>query len=926
MANRQKVWRLPRFWWLLSAVGLVCVAAGVFWQTFSYSALRTPAVTTWESGQHAQSLQLRTVSDTPPFVWWEAEAPTLTNFPPSDRNPFAPANAAEAALLSGDRWIGVEGNYSQPLFLEYRVTVSKSGTYFFYTRKFWRHGPFRWRWNEQPWSKVNSMAYLMDEVRLRSQVGMNWISLGKVTLAAGTHRLRIELTEASGAAAFDCFVLTQELLQPRGKLQPNQRYAVTLADGFGFDPDLDRFTSSPIDWRHLNEKFAGEHGYIRIKGSDFVHETTGQPVRFWAVNTTMRNIHMDTAEMDYLARFWAKKGVNMVRLHGSLWDEKNWRSLPPENIDHLFAFVAALKRQGIYTCLSIYFPLWLDLQATPEIPGYTGQKPFGLLFFNPAFQQVYYRWWRTILTTPNPYTGMALKDDPAVAMLELVNEDSLLFWTFDPYKTIPAAQMEGLEQRFGQWLARKYGSLEAMQKAWGIQSGQPMVMGDRPETGRVGFLTMAQVIAQSDTRRAQDTATFLAEVQQQFFQAAIAYLRTTLTYKGLIYASNWITANPRLLDPLDKASNTVADFMDRHGYFSSFHTGKRATYSLAPGHLYEDQSALLFTSQTRTQRYDFRSPVMDVQYNGMPSTITEVNWAMPNRFRADFPLVMGAYSLLQGTDGIFFFVADAAWDGALGKFPIASPVTLGQFPAMALVYRRGLIQLGDPVVKAALPLEDLQALRGAPVTAPQSLDELRAKDVPVGQSATSTIDPLAFLIGSVQVQFTNGDRRFYQADLSAHLDHPRETVRSSTGQLTWNYGKGLLSINAPQVQGATGFLRHAGQIALGDVTFTSPMDYGTILLVALDDRPVSTSRRLLLQVMSEDQNFGWRTQGFPRKTVESVGNPPIVVRNLAGQISLRSAQPVTVTPLDANGYPVRSLGVTTTITLQPNTFYYLLER
>ena len=38
-----------------------------------------------------------------------------------------------------------------------------------------------------------------------------------------------------------------------------------------------------IDLRFLNEKVAGEGGFIKVKGGKFVHGKTGKPVRFWAV-------------------------------------------------------------------------------------------------------------------------------------------------------------------------------------------------------------------------------------------------------------------------------------------------------------------------------------------------------------------------------------------------------------------------------------------------------------------------------------------------------------------------------------------------------------------------------------------------------------------------------------------------------------------
>ena len=79
------------------------------------------------------------------FVWIEAESPKATNFPAAERNPFAPANETEAAVLSGGKWIGAEGKRPAALFAEYAVTVPENGSYQVFARKFWKHGPYRWR-------------------------------------------------------------------------------------------------------------------------------------------------------------------------------------------------------------------------------------------------------------------------------------------------------------------------------------------------------------------------------------------------------------------------------------------------------------------------------------------------------------------------------------------------------------------------------------------------------------------------------------------------------------------------------------------------------------------------------------------------------------------------------------------------------------
>lgn len=870
------------------------------------------------AAQPAAMLDVKTLSEAPPYIWWEAETPKETNFPA--QHPFAPANVQESFVLSEGEWIGTDGDRPQTLFLSYDITVPEIGNYFFYTRKFWKHGPFRWRWDDQPWSTVDR-TFLMDESPIRRFVVANWVPLGAVPLTAGTHTLRVELTGDRGPAAFDCFVLSQVPISARGKLKPDQRYTADIPGWVVFDPEADTFAASPIDLRSLNEPFAGSKGWIQAQGESLIYASNGESVRFWGVNVGPDVLALDADSLAHMARFLAKRGVNIVRFHGSLSPEEQI-VLDEEKRDRLFTLVDALKREGIYTSLSIYFPLWFKL------PESDGKPPFALLFFDPKLQAQYRTLWHDLLTTPDPKTGLTLAADPAVASLELINEDSMLFWTFEPNRLLPPAREE-LERQFAAWLRDRYSSLEAALTPWGEAAPSARVASDR-----VALLSAGEIAARPEARRAQDTAAFLTDVQYRFFDGNTRYLKEELGYRGLVIASNWITADARRLGPLDKFTNTVGDVMDRHGYFNGMHEGERASFSLSAGDRYQDRSALLLNQPQWDEARELRLPIMDLHYNHKPSTISEVNWSMPNRFRADFPVMAAAYGSLQETDGFFFFATNRLeWDSSLGKFSIASPVIMGQFPATALMYRKGMVQSGDAVVNLERQLADLLALKGAPIAAPQNLDELRAADVP-GQQPSSTdasesIDPLAFFVGQVNLTLDAPRNQTDMKDLKPFHDRDRQRIRSSSGELAWDYDDGLVTIDAPQVKGATGFLHRAGALRLGPLSLNNTVDYGSILLVALDDQPLDRSESMLLQVMSAEENFGWQTEEVEGvKTLQSTGMAPLVVQEIKGQVALRrrDASQLIVTALDANGVPSKVIGAGDRWDLQPDVFYYWVTR
>jgi hypothetical protein len=916
----------------LGAVGMVLLGAG----SWIYQGRQIPNLP--ELAVPQVPLEVQTLPTAQEFIWWEAESPRATNFPPYQQQPFAPQGDEQAELLSQGAWIGLD-KASPDKFLEYRVRVPKAGRYNFYARKFWQHGPFRWRWDEQPWQQMGE-APLLDRSPMRQFVEINWVQVGAVELAAGEHSLRIELTQTTGAAAFDCFVLSAGAFQARGKLQPNQRYSAQMPDWFVFDPEPDRFADSALDLRSLNPAIAGQDGWLKAQDGQLVHSKTGQVERFWAVNIGPTQLQQSPEQMRYMARFLAKRGVNLVRLHGRLWDTEDIRRIPPQTLANLAQLVDTLKQAGIHTSLSIYFPLWLQPQTSkiPELAsGYSpDQAAYGLLYFHPKLQELYRGWWRQILSTPLA-NGTALGKDPALAMVELVNEDSYFFWTFKPGENPPSPQAKLLETQFSQWLTQTYGSLERAKQAWSEGPAPPAIT-DLPD--RMSLMSAGDIAQHRTTRRAQDTARFLAQSQQRFYADSIRYLKQDLGYGGLTIASNWITASPQYLGPLDKLTNTVADVMDQHGYFEPLHQGDRAAFSLNLEDRYRDRSALVFAPATEDPKIplmgrarEFSMPLMAPSYADKPQIISEINWPTPNRFRTEFPVLSAAYSSLQGTDGLAFFALDTpGWSPRLEKFTIASPAILGQFPAAAWLYRKGLVQTGTPTT-VDLPVAQIQALQGGPAIAPQNLDLLRAKDVADGGKASNALDPLRFLTGPVQINFLDATAPKPTASNQptnppalSQIDPWSQTVK--TPELQWDYGRGLVTVNAPQAAGFAGALRLAK--SAGILQVSSPMDYGTVLLVALDGRSLDQSQNMLLQVMSEEQNFGWSTVPAPRgsKKIESTGQSPIVLRNLAGQVRLNrpDAGQLKAIALDANGYGNQEVGRLDGLELRPQVLHYLITK
>ena len=373
--------------------------------------------------------------------------------------------------------------------MQYSVAAKIPGKYQLWVRANPLRAKLSFRINGGDWSAINLEQNQFDNINVASDDKpdlrfLAWVDAGSVTLKAGKNDVGFRMESAMHNHGYlDCFVLTNEPFSPKGKRKPNAAEAVAALEEtkgwFPFKPSREFSADSVIDLRSLNEKFAGEHGRIVVKGSGFAREGDDKLVRFWAVNRGPNRVPF--AQLQHEARLLAKYGVNMVRLHGKVFTEDG--ESDPKAVAFAHDVVAAMKAEGIYTHLSIYFPLWMTPKPDSFLKGYDGKKhPFAALMFNEEFQQKYRSWWKALLTTPSKHTGKPLIEEPALFGAEIQNEDSFFFWTFSD-KNIPDPQLRILETKFGDWIKNRHGSIDRAFETWKERPNGR----DAPSEGRVAI-------------------------------------------------------------------------------------------------------------------------------------------------------------------------------------------------------------------------------------------------------------------------------------------------------------------------------------------------------------------------------------------------------------------------------------------------------
>lgn len=265
-------------------------------------------------------------------------------------------------------------------------------------------------------------------------------------------------------------------------------YAAEHAPCFPFVVSYDA-PKDGVNMSFLLHAPAGKHGFVRVEGDKFV--TDAGEIRFWATNFSGGGNFPEKKDADKIADRLARFGFNCVRLHAldAIWDSnsiwgpgpKSLRRISPTQLDKLDYLFAALKKRGIYANFNLHVARWLDdrdgFPHRAERPTYDK----GLDNFDPRMIELQKEYARDLLGHVNPYTGLAYADDPALAMVEINNENSVvIMWHYGALDGLPDPYAAEFRKQWNDWLRKKYGSTDAMLRAWGCVDsplGEEMIPG-----------------------------------------------------------------------------------------------------------------------------------------------------------------------------------------------------------------------------------------------------------------------------------------------------------------------------------------------------------------------------------------------------------------------------------------------------------------
>ncbi|RYG34263.1 hypothetical protein EON81_16015 [bacterium] len=258
---------------------------------------------------------------------------------------------------------------------------------------------------------------------------------------------------------------------------------LTTKDAFPFVmPWDDAPDKSAIDVSFLNSAPAGKNGWIVARDGHFFEEKTKKRVRFFGTNLGARAAFPSKEDAPKIAARLAKLGVNIVRFHhlnngwdldgGSVWKkDRVYVEMDPVQLDKLDFFVNELKKRGIYSNMN----LQTARQYLPEMgfpASVTQLKEFAKKIdkVDDRMIRLQKEYAKDLIGRTNPYTKLSYADDPAIMVVEINNENSLVGWPGES----PGAGLEAMppefraivSEKWNAWLRRKYRDTATLKDAW----------------------------------------------------------------------------------------------------------------------------------------------------------------------------------------------------------------------------------------------------------------------------------------------------------------------------------------------------------------------------------------------------------------------------------------------------------------------------
>ena len=497
-----------------------------------------------------------------------------------------------------------------------------------------------------------------------------------------------------------------------------------------------------LDFSHLLDAPAGCHGFVQVKKGHFYFED-GKRARFLGFNMATRSNTPTHEDADKLAERFASMGVNVIRLHAADaplgdgagnwsscreaplldYDKGTTRVFNPEGLDRFDYLYAKLREKGIYLHIDLIvaraFLEGDDLEYPGSIPACMKRYPM----YNARLIELQKEYARELLCHVNPYTGLAMKDDPAVITVQMNNEETAIKGNtggdageeMKPYR-------DEVAHRFGDFLLMKYHTREELKKAWTEDGVCALGEEEDPEKGTVRGIEgsfyqsvnepMGDWGAPEGPARYADFMEFGARMNRAFYQDMKDYL-ISLGVRVPIVASNLMAG------AADVYGHTDGDLMENNTYFNHpLLPVQNDTYMVFGPAEYVSTNPLTVQQGMGSMGTTLLSLASVAIVQGKPFMLSEWNEYGLHPFHSTAFVHTVAYACLNDWDGLILYnyntsehPEDEPADGILTIFDAYNdPALIAQWGFMASMFLKGMVSPARNRVEVVYTQNDWKTL------------------------------------------------------------------------------------------------------------------------------------------------------------------------------------------------------------------------
>lgn len=272
----------------------------------------------------------------------------------------------------------------------------------------------------------------------------------------------------------------------------------------------------------------------------------------------------------------------------------------------------------------------------------------------------------------------------------------------------------------------------------------------------------------------------------------------------------------------------------------------------------------------------------------------------PNAHKAEMMLFLPAYAMLHSWSGLYYYDYNDRNSEVVDRRRfiqgdyygiIADPSVMSLMPQVSAMIRNGWISPAERTLKLWYDAADIRAL---PLYGGRNI-----------WSIDGTLNSVVAMTQSIRVDSFAASRH-YKAD-DYYVSIPTDdNIESDTRQIKLDMTKGVMQVNAPRFQAASGDLSQISSVRTDNlaVNWVSGARHVTYMLTPLDSMTIDSARRALLTVSTRALNTSPVWQFGDSSIGKQWGDAPTQMEGVSIAVQFyTAADSIAIYPLDSVGLP-----------------------